>query len=243
MDNKTPQNRKATYTGRSGSPASGAQKRPAASSRARSAGAQAGPRPTGFAHAAPERRRAAAQPAEAKTSKRSIKLKLPKLPKREKPQKPLRNKRTQGKSAMPSWQKLLLIGVPALIALIVLLALIFGGNKGTYHQLPKVERDPDAVFSPEETIAPEGTSGAPAIDAEAAFSDAAFADNSEGFFGGSDTFADGAEDLFGSQNAFDDSASANDLDAFGDFGDLGSDQNLDDAALLEQLIALDEANA
>ena len=204
MQNKTAQPRQTAYANRAAGQASTAT-RP----RTANAGAQSGRRPSGFAPTAPEKRRAAS----AKATKQA-----PKKPRREKP---LRNKRTRAQRPMPLWTKLLMIGLPALILLIVILALIFGGGNTTYHQLPRVVRGSSSAFEPDETGATSeaGTSEAPA---SAAFGAANDAGSLEGI--GGESLNDGAGDPV--SDGF-----------FSDTGDAG------DATLLNELIALEGANS
>ena len=238
MENKTPQNRRTTSASRFGSVTNNAPRRTAAPARTRVAGAnaQSGRRPSGFAPAAPERRRTPAKPAAAKpAAARTVK--------RPEHQEPIRNKRTQRRRELPLWQKLLLIGVPALLVFIVVIVLIFGGDDGTYHQLPRVERGTSSAFEPEETSAPEGAGALDDLSAFAASEEPAAQDpdlDEAAIFdalagsGNLDGFLDGAGDF----------ADAGDLPDEGFFGDtdgFGDDADADD--LLKQLIALEEAGA
>lgn len=240
MENKTPQNRRTAYSGRFGSVTESAPRRTTAPARSRTAGmsTQSGRRPSGFAPAAPEKRRTAARPTTAKPA--SAKPAAAKAPRREKRQEPIRNKRTQRRRDLPLWQKLLLIGIPLLLVFIIVIVLVFGGDDGTYHQLPKVERGSSSAFTPEETNAPEGAGAfgdveetadeSFEIDEAAVFDAIADSEGFEGFLDG----ADGAD-------TFDETDAASNADFFGDFDGFGDDADLDDAAILDQLIAFEEA--
>lgn len=171
MENKSPQAQRVKYTGRFATEADSAPPRAAAPVRPRAAGtdAQSPQRPSGFAHTQTTKRRvlpqaAAAKPAEQKPAEK---------PKREKK---IRNKRTAGQGSGRDWKLPLLIGLGLLILLAVILALTLGGRKGTYHQLPRVERSDESAFMPEETQAPEATAEPeiPAAEEPSAFDDADF---------------------------------------------------------------------
>ena len=207
MENKSSENRRTAHANRFSDSTGGAARRTAASARARAAGAQGGHRPSGFAPAAPQKRRPEAKPAPKKAKA--------KIQRSEKREKPLRNKRTQPKRSFAPWQKALMIGIPALAVLLVIFVLIFGGGNGTYHQLPKVERGSSSAFTPDETNVPEEANMPEAF----------------GAFGGAAAFDDSAFDESDfDASAFDDAAfDASAFDASGDLeGFLGGADNLGD---------------
>ena len=231
MENKTPENKRTAYTGRSAGSTNGAARRTAASARARTAGTQGGHRPSGFAPAPAQKRRTEAKPAPSKTNK---KLQTP-----EKQKKPLHNKRTQPKRSFAPWQKALLIGIPALIVLLIVFVLIFGGSDTTYHQLPIVERNGSSAFTPDETSVPDEANMLESFGDAAAFDESAFDASAfdDPTFDASEFEASGdLEDFLGGESSF------GDLEGFDDEFDFGDAGNFDDDdALMRQFIASEEA--
>lgn len=161
MQDKTPRDQRVPYTGRFADPNSGARKSGFEPARPRAA-SDAPRRPSGFAAAEPAKPRPAA-PSKAdegaKDEKKAGLLKRLRKFREERPEKPgkIRNKRSQ----MPrlTWWEKLLIGVIILALLIILLALIFGGDAKTRHQMPRIERGGDSAYEPEggATLDPDAT--------------------------------------------------------------------------------------
>lgn len=158
MQDKTPREQRAPYTGRFADMNSGARKRGIESARLRAASDTQARRPSGFDDTEAVKRRAYVSSKaadEGANKKKSIFLRLLRREKPEESEK-IRNKRSQ----LPrlSWWEKLLIGVIALALIVLILTLIFGGKGKTYHQMPRIERGAD--YEPAESTLPAGEGSA-----------------------------------------------------------------------------------
>ena len=156
MDNEKRAESRGEYSGRFGDSASAGNRRPTGSFRSQPAGsyrsrpgyqeASAARRPSGFGtigqeKTAPRREAPAPKPAEPEPPKREKRAKHPEEDRPARERKPRRG------------LKILLTILVGAAILLLILVLAFGG-KGTFHQLPTVERETSASFAPDATPLP-----------------------------------------------------------------------------------------
>lgn len=160
MDNEKRGEDRSTYSGRFGDSA-GARQRPTGSFRTQPAGsyrsrsgyqdARAARRPSGFATI--DREKAAPQ---AENAQRASNVEAPKSAVRpEKKKKAAPKERPPREKRPRRGLKALAFVALGAVVLLLLVALLFGGDPKTYHQLPTVERE-SAAFTPDKTSAPGG---------------------------------------------------------------------------------------
>lgn len=156
MDNEKRAEDRVKYSGRFGDGASTGSQRPTGSFRSQPAGsyrsrpgyqeASAARRPSGFGTIGQEKsdlRRAAPTP----------KPPEPEAPKKKKREKHAKEERPSREHRSRPGLKILLIVLAGAAVLLLILVLVFGG-KGTFHQLPTVERETSASFAPDATPIP-----------------------------------------------------------------------------------------
>lgn len=143
---KTPE--KTAYTGRFGDRS--ASDRPKAAAPRKKSVESAPRKPSGFSAAGQQPRRKSAPKPEIKPIEAEKKAKKPRKEhtRREKSKKERTAQKKKGGCALR------VLMVSGIIVLIVLLALILFGNKGTHHQLPIIERVGEEAFAPEQTPIP-----------------------------------------------------------------------------------------
>lgn len=145
METQKPNGEKSAYTGRFAASAAPKKRTGAASTHRQSADTPR--RPSGFG-AAPKSNRAQKT---ATGVAQAVKPKETDSPRKEKKPRPVQQPRE--KKDLRGFKIVLALLVAALI-LYLLIALIFGGQKRTVHQLPIVERESISEFAPEETPLP-----------------------------------------------------------------------------------------
>lgn len=143
MEQKKPTDEKTAYTGRFGD-SSAAKKGSSAVPRRTAKTADAPRRPTGFS--APTQPARSKKPAgKAEPEKKTGKPKKEKKVRKPRPAREKKNRRGL---------KVLFAILAMLVVLWLALLLIFGGEEKTIHQLPTIEREGVAAFTPEETPLP-----------------------------------------------------------------------------------------